>query len=278
MTGHDYYSVDPSKEIKGASWKISYGDGSGAGGKVYADKVVVGGITATSQAVEAATSVSAQFQRDVDTDGLLGLSFSSLNTVSPTPQTTFFDTVKKDLASPLFAVTLKYHAAGSYDFGFIDSTKYTGTITYVNVDTSQGFWEFTSTGYAIGTGAETKTNIVAIGDTGTTLAYLPTAVVQAYYGKVTGAQNSRSEGGWIFPCTATLPDFTLTVGGVKQTIPGKHINYAPTTTGSTTCFGGMQDNTGLPFSILGDVFLKSKYVVHEAGTTPRLGFAQQAGV
>jgi hypothetical protein len=36
-----------------------------------------------------------------------------INTVSPKPQTTFFDTVKSDLDKPLFAVTLKHGAPGS---------------------------------------------------------------------------------------------------------------------------------------------------------------------
>lgn len=31
----------------GESWDISYADGSGASGVVYADKVVIGGVTAT---------------------------------------------------------------------------------------------------------------------------------------------------------------------------------------------------------------------------------------
>ncbi|KAF2010963.1 Asp-domain-containing protein [Aaosphaeria arxii CBS 175.79] len=279
LTGHDYYKVDASKKVAGATWKISYGDGSGASGTVYADKVVVGGVTATSQAVEAATSVSAAFQRDTDTDGLLGLAFSSLNTIKPTPSKTWFDTIKGNLPSPIFAVTLKYHAAGTYDFGFIDKSKYTGDITYVNVDNSDGFWGFTATGYAVGTGAEVKTSIPAIGDTGTTLLYLPTAIVKAYYAKVSGAKlDSTNAGGWVFPCSATLPDFTATIGGAKQVVPGKYINYAPLETGSTTCFGGIQVNDGLPFSIFGDIFLKSKYVVHELSATPRLGFAQQAGV
>ena len=275
--GHDVYTVDESKKIAGASWRITYGDGSGASGTVYADKVVVGGVTATSQAVEAATSVSSAFQQDKESDGLLGLSFSTLNTVRPTSQKTFFDNVKADLAAPLFAVTLKYHAPGTYDFGFVDTTKYKGDITYINVITTNGFWEFTSTGYAIGTGAITSATIDAIVDTGTTLAYLPPGITRAYYGKVTGSQNSRSAGGWVFPCSATLPDLSLVIGGVKQTIPGKHINYAPLTSGSSTCYGGIQDDTGIGFSILGDVFLKSKYVIHEAGSdTPRLGFAEQA--
>ncbi|KAJ4309739.1 Aspartic protease snp2 [Neodidymelliopsis sp. IMI 364377] len=279
LSGHDYYKVDASKVKSGYSWRISYGDGSGASGKVYADKVTVAGVTATSQAVEAATSVSAQFSQDQDTDGLLGLAFSTINTVSPTPQKTFFDTVKSSLAKQLFAVNLKYHAAGTYDFGFIDSAKYTGAITYVNVDSSQGFWGFSATGYSVGSAAAVKSNIAGIVDTGTTLIYIDAAIAKAYYAKVTGAKVDNTQGGYVFPCSATLPNFSITVGGVAQTVPGKFINYAPISTGSSTCFGGIQTNEGIGFNIFGDIFLKSKYVIHDVSTgSPRLGFAQQAGV
>jgi len=61
------YNPQTSGQIEsGSTWNISYGDGSGAAGDVYADTVVLGGVTATSQAVEAATSVSAQFQQDTN--------------------------------------------------------------------------------------------------------------------------------------------------------------------------------------------------------------------
>lgn len=76
-----------------------------------------GSVTATSQAVEAATSVSSQFKSDTDNDGLVGLAFSSINTVQPKAATTFFDTVKGSLSKQLFAADLKKGAAGSYDFG-----------------------------------------------------------------------------------------------------------------------------------------------------------------
>lgn len=39
----------------------------------------VGGTTVQDQGVELASKISAQFQRDVDDDGLLGLSFSRSN-------------------------------------------------------------------------------------------------------------------------------------------------------------------------------------------------------
>ncbi|KAL1616188.1 hypothetical protein SLS56_011512 [Neofusicoccum ribis] len=287
QSGHAVYDPTVSgTKLSGYTWSITYGDGSGAKGTVYADKVVVGGVTATSQAVEAATSVSSAFSSDTDNDGLLGLAFSSINTVSPKSQTTWFDTVASSLAEKLFAVTLKKGEAGksatgkadnriAYDFGFLDSTKYTGDIAYVDVDDSNGFWEFAPSGYAVGDGSVVSASIDAIADTGTTLLYLPTAVVSAYYAQVSGAAYSALLGGYTFPCSATLPDFTLVIGGESRTVPGDYINYSPII--ASRCYGGIQRDTGIGFSIVGDIFLKSQYVVFDQSTgSPRLGFAQQA--
>lgn len=116
-TGHALYDPSTGTRLQGASWEITYGDQSGASGIVYTDKVVIGGVTATTQAVEAATSVSSTFTQNVDSDGLLGLAFSSINQVQPNPQTTFFDTVRQTLAKAVFTVDLKKGAAGSYTFG-----------------------------------------------------------------------------------------------------------------------------------------------------------------
>src|ERR1700744_271082 len=75
-----------------------------------------GSATATSQAVEAATSVSDMFQENT-ADGLVGLSFGDINTVQPNKVPTFFDNIKPTLSQALFAADLKKGAAGSYDFG-----------------------------------------------------------------------------------------------------------------------------------------------------------------
>lgn len=44
LTGHSYYKTTggTGKKIAGDTWSISYGDGSGAAGVVYADKVAIG--------------------------------------------------------------------------------------------------------------------------------------------------------------------------------------------------------------------------------------------
>ncbi|KAF2151452.1 aspartic protease pepA [Myriangium duriaei CBS 260.36] len=274
-SGHSVYNPKTSGTLlSGYSWDISYGDGSGASGRVYADKVAVGAVTATRQAVEAATSISAQFQQDTDNDGLLGLAFSSINTVTPQKQTTFFDTVKAQLSKALFAVRLRKGATGTYDFGFIDSSKYTGAITYVAVDNSQGFWGFTA-GAGTVNGKKTASIGSSIADTGTTLVYLPSSVVRTYYAQVSGSSNSASAGGYVVPCSATLPDLSIAIGSGTFVIPGSYINFAPN--GDGTCFGGIQANTGIGLTIFGDIFLKAHYVIFDESTgSPRLGFAKGA--
>lgn len=116
VNGQTVYNPSKSttaKSLSGATWSITYGDGSSSSGKVYTDKVAVGGLTVASQAVEVATTVSSSFSSESETDGLLGLAFSSLNTVSPTQQKTFFDNAKASLDSPVFTADLKYHTGKS---------------------------------------------------------------------------------------------------------------------------------------------------------------------
>lgn len=156
----------------------------------------------------------------------------------------------------------------------IDSSKYTGEITYTDVDSSQGFWMFTASGYGVGNTSFKDTQIQGIADTGTTLAMLPDAVVTAYYRQVSGAKNDDAQGGYVFPCTASLPDFVFGVEGAKVTIPGEFVNYAPVD--DSTCFGGIQSDSGIGFSIFGDVALKAAFVVFDqTESTPRLGFASK---
>lgn len=101
---------------RGSSWKISYGDGSGASGTVYTDSVKIGSVTADAQSVEVATTISpgAGGQGFSGTDGLLGLAASSINTVSPRQAKTWFDTVAPQLDERLFTATLKHQQPGSY--------------------------------------------------------------------------------------------------------------------------------------------------------------------
>ncbi|KAI1334320.1 eukaryotic aspartyl protease [Xylariaceae sp. FL0016] len=283
VDGQAIYNIAQSstaQRLTGNTWDISYGDGSSSSGNVYLDTVSVGGITVENQAVESATNVSSSFTQRPDTDGLLGLAFSTLNTVQPSQQNTFFDNAMQNLASPLFTANLKAAEPGNYNFGFIDSSEFSGEITYIPVNTSSGFWQFTAEGYTIGSsGSAVSAAHEAIADTGTTLLLVPEEIATAYYSQVQGAQESTTAGGFVFPCSATLPDYTAIIGNYQATIPGDFINFAPvdgtTFADATTCFGGIQATpAGFPFAIYGDVFLKAQFVVFNGGSTA-LGLASK---
>ena len=244
--------------------------------------------------MELAQSISVQFQQDVDNDGIFGLGFSNINTVTPTQQKTFFDNVKGTLALPLFTANLLKGTPGSYDFGFIDSSKHTGNVTYVSVDSANGFWGVISKGFAVGSGNFTFSPFRSIVDTGTTLLLLPVALVSAYYASVSGARYDSYQGGYTFPCSTFLPSFTLGFEEYRAVVPGSYINYAPLEDGTDgecliplqfgghmlielipACYGGIQRNTGIGFSIIGDVFIKSQFIVFDS-RGPHLGIAPKA--
>ena len=238
QTGHTNFNPQKSatfKLMQGATFSISYGDGSGAAGNVGTDTVNIGGATVTSQAVELATAVSASFVQDTQSNGLVGLAFSKLNTVKPTQQKTFFDNAIATLPIPVFTADLRHDAVGSYEFGNIDSTKFNGSLSWAAVNTTNGFWQFSSEKFSVGTGASmTVAGGQAIADTGTTLMLANSAIVNAYYSQVQGAVNNATVGGVTFPCNSELPDLQVDVGGnYMATIRGDDINFAPVDATST---------------------------------------------
>ncbi|EKD18302.1 uncharacterized protein L3040_004741 [Drepanopeziza brunnea f. sp. 'multigermtubi'] len=276
QTGHTNF--DPSKSatfqpMAGASWLISYGDGSGAAGNVGTDTVNIGGATVTNQAVELATAVSSSFVRDMNSNGLVGLAYSKLNTVQPAPQKTFFDNAMPSLAMPVFTADLRKASVGSYEFGNIDETKYNGTLSWAAVNTTNGFWQFSSSKFAVGTGAPMDMpGGQAIADTGTTLMLASAPIVNAYYSQVPGAANNQTVGGVTFPCNTQLPDLMVDVGGnYMAKVKGSDINFAPVDAAGTTCFGGLQGiNSDL--QIYGDIMFKSQFVAFNGGNNS-LGMA-----
>jgi aspergillopepsin I len=64
--------------------------------------------------------------------------------------------------------------------------------------------------------------------------------------------------------------------GKNVTVSGINMSYQSISGGR--CYGGIQRDTGMPFSIFGDVFLKGTFTIFESanGAQPRLGFARQA--
>jgi aspergillopepsin I len=127
---------------------------------------------------------------------------------------------------------------------------------------------------------------------------LPEYVVREYYSRVDGARYDRGQGGWVFACDVTLPDFAFGVGGDGAgngesdsgegqhviTIPGWYLNTGPveddgmavdgTSTGGQICGGGIQSLGGHVVS--GAVALKAGIAVFDARKDgERLGWANK---
>lgn len=274
QSGHEVYKPGSSAEqIKGATWKIQYGDGSSASGTVVKDSVAIGKTVVKNQAVELAKTVSDSFSSDSFSDGLVGLAFGSINTVEPEQQKTFFENAMEGLSKAVLTADLRHQEAGSYDFGTIDSKKFTGEIQYTAIDSSKGFWEFDANSYSIGNSTR-KDKATAIADTGTTLLLMSNKITKEYYANVKGAKLDEQQGGYTMPCDAQLPDITIAVGDKKATVPGSWMNYAPIEEGSKTCFGGLQGYDGDMY-IYGDIFFKAFFSVFDY-ENKKFGFAPKS--
>jgi aspergillopepsin I len=212
------------------SFKDVYGDASSNFGSVGKDTVSIGGVSVTDQVFGLPTEVSSQFMDDPSSDGLVGLAFESINTIRPGQHKTFFDNVEPELEEPVLTALLREDGVSEFEFGKIDHSKYTGTLANISVDSSRGYWEFDVGTFKAGdlelsSGATAN----AIADTGTTLMLASPDIVNAYYQQVRGSWFSNSPYGYVFPCTADLPDLHLTLGdNFPVTVPGAMLNFSTT--------------------------------------------------
>ncbi|KAI1260073.1 eukaryotic aspartyl protease [Xylariaceae sp. FL1019] len=281
QSGHNVF--DPSKSstwkaLSGESWNISYGDGSSASGTCGSDVLDIGGVKVESQTIELAEKLSDQFAQSTG-DGLLGLAFSSINTVTPdqaqTPVTNMISQGDIPSDAPLFTSAF-YSERDSgeesfYTFGFIDQdlvSQSGSDIIYTDIDNSQGFWMFDSASYSLNGTTSTISGNKAIADTGTTLMLVSDEVVDALYKEIPGATYDSTQQGYIFPTSVTaddLPDFTIAVGDTQFTIQKESLAFA--LADDSHWYGGVQSRGTNPFDILGDVFLRNIYAIWDQGNT-----------
>ncbi|KJZ76380.1 hypothetical protein HIM_04109 [Hirsutella minnesotensis 3608] len=262
-----------AKQQQQQSWQVKYGDGAGASGIVYKDRVALGSTFVDNQTVQTAITVSNEIGNDDFTSGILGMANSRANTIRPTQGKTYIDNVKAQLEKPVFTANLRNRGPGNYNLGYIDKSEYTGVIQYAAVNPFSPFWEVTMGGYSIGKHGDFKKRPWnAIIDTGTSLLLLPDDIVTAYYRQIPDSALDANMGIMVFPCYADIPDFTFGIGPHRGRIPGEYMNYGPID--DTYCHGGIQSANGIPFAVFGDVALKAQFVVfnYEQGI---VGFANK---
>lgn len=281
----NHTAFDPSKsstfkKSSSLKWKIQYGDSSTASGDVGTDVVSVGGLPIKNQSVELASTLSDQFLQS-PSDGLLGLAWSSINTITknhlPSPQPTPIENLissktlpqEAQLFTSCFYSTRDANLESFYTLGYIDQDLVTASgkeIVWTDIDKSQGFWMFPSTTATINGTKVNRSGNTAIADTGTTLCLIDDNTVDALYKTIPGSKYDDTQGGYMIPTTTTvdnLPTFSIAVGTTEFVIQKEDIIFGDAQDGYW--FGGIQSRGENPFDILGDVFLKSIYAIWDQG-------------
>jgi hypothetical protein len=177
----------------------------------------------------------------------------------------------------LFTVALDQgDSNGFYSFGVIDAAKAgvsASDIVYTPVDNSQGFWMFDSASATINGKTIDRSGNTAIADTGTTLCLVDDSTVEQIYAAIPGSRVDNTQGGYVYPSDATIPAVQFAVGNQLFTVDPAAFAFSSAGSGET--FGGIQSRGSNPFDILGDVFLKSVYVIFDQANV-QIGMAQRA--
>ncbi|KAH7922358.1 Asp-domain-containing protein [Leucogyrophana mollusca] len=274
--GHATYTPKSSSTAKDLSktFSLAYGDGSTVKGEQWTDTVSIAGLKATKQTVGAATQYSSGFEsKQFPADGLMGMGFKSISVYNANP---LFQTLVAEgkTTKPEFAFKLAKDGSELY-IGGVNPKMYTGDFTYVDVS-KEGYWQVPLDAVS-GKGKDVLTQLDSIIDSGTTLIVGDTSSVAQFYEAIGGTDASSSVGAgyYTFPCD-NVPKVSLTFGGKAFPISADTFNIGTVSAGSSTCVGGIVgQDMGMPFWIVGDVFMANVYTAFDVGNS-RVGFATLA--
>jgi hypothetical protein len=274
----------------GKTFEVEYGSGT-VSGTEFTDTLVVGGLTVTKQSIGDGTR-STGFE---GVDGIIGFGPVDLTEDTVSGSTTV-PTVMNNLLSQgtistqVLGVSFAPESGGDEDdtngeltLGGTDTTKFTGTMTFVAHTTASlytDYWGITVSGITFN-GASIGASASAIVDTGTTLIYIPTAA----YNSFLSASGGKTDAETGLASWTTLPtgNFAFTIGGVSFTLTPAQFTiptsqYADFGLVTGKFYGWIQpggtEADELNF-IIGQKFLENYYSVFDT-TNNRVGFATRA--
>lgn len=204
-------------------------------------------------------------------DGILGLSLAK----SPSPDRPHvWESIvaSKSLKANFFGLSMNRNADGPNDgeinFGTIDTSRYTGDLTYFPVyENKMSNWALTVGDVGFGKVKAGNPKRVGYLDTGTTYMFGPKDDVATLHSLIKGA-TSEDGSTWTVPCETTVPA-TITFGSNTYSISHKDWVSAKVNgvcTSNIYGIGVLDDDSWL----LGDTFLKNVYSVYDWDQT-RIG-------
>jgi len=271
---HDQYnSTASSTYVKnGKPLSIQYGSGS-MNGFLSEDTVSMAGIFVKKQVFGEATTEAHAFDNQ-PFDGLLGLAFQSISADSVVP--VFYNMISQRLVQSgefAFWLSIDDNQAGSVlNVGGTDPTYYTGSVQMHDIF----LWFLGLEWYTIliesfyvdgSRQGECWPFCRAIVDTGTSLIVGPTSSAQPVIDAI-GTVNPDCSN------VDSLPSFSVGMfGGYNYPLTAaQYVIKLPDHSGQLTCQLGIVGSDGLPFWILGDVFIRGYYTVFDQSSS-QIGFA-----
>ncbi|KAJ4297302.1 hypothetical protein N0V88_004220 [Collariella sp. IMI 366227] len=269
---------------------INYVDGSSSKGDYFTDVFGIGGATVKNMTMGLGRKTDINY-------GLVGVGYAvneaivgntqSLSSVYPNLPVQMVDEgLINTVAYSLWLNDLD-SSSGSILFGGIDTKKYKGELTRINIyPTSQDIFTsflvaLTSLEASSPSGQDTLTSIKfpvpVVLDSGTTLSYLPTDLAQQVWNEV-GAIYSPQFQVAVLPCDMQNSKGYFSFGFAGPSGPRINVTMdelvldltsgqppifsAGPYKGQDVCSFGIQNFTSAPY-LLGDTFLRSAYVVYD---------------
>jgi hypothetical protein len=146
----------------------------------------------------------------------------------------------------------------NFTFGYTEAAHEKGTLASNTATSSSSLWLQQVTSFNI---PANDTSMYCDLDTGTTDILVPTSIAYGFWNQVQNATAAGDNQRWTFNCaeSATVPDFSVTIGGTKYTIAAAD-TYFVNTPSHGLCGSRLQGRSS--GCILGQPFFYSNYVAY----------------
>ncbi|RIB20330.1 aspartic peptidase domain-containing protein [Gigaspora rosea] len=146
--------------------------------------------------------------QSIESDGILGLAFDSLNTMDNGAPTFISTLIKQKTIDPIFSFHFQHVNAsgdkGTFTLGSVDESKFKGNITFtpvINSVANNGSWVISLKGANVNNNS-LEFSRKAIIDTGTTLLIIPDDDAEAIFNQIPGSQFDP-DSAYIIPCNTS---------------------------------------------------------------------------
>lgn len=279
-------SSSSSYQSSTTQFEIEYGSGA-AQGTLASDSVSLAGYTVQSQTFAVVDQLAANTLNS-PASGIMGLGFQQLASSDATP---FWQVLAEGstLQDKVFTFQLARNSdasststiapGGIFTLGELDSAQYTGSVNYIDLSGTEGYWTISLQAYSVnGASTTLSSSNSAIVDTGTSIIIAPPQVAAAIYAQIPNSQSYGSDGTYAIPCSSNV-DLTLTFGGQAYTVNSADMLNGALDSSGQYCLGGVLGESlgsGTPDYIVGDTFLKNVFTVFQYSPAA-VGFASLVG-